>query len=108
MVDPDIIDYGETLSKIGDQSQDFVIASHFIEHCEYPLGAIKSWCRVLRPNGVLFLVVPDRAAHFDKDRPPTVNRTSCGRPRVGFAAQPHCALRGIRGTREQKDGPRRI
>jgi hypothetical protein len=26
---------------------------------------------VLRPNGVLFLVVPDRAAHFDKDRPLT-------------------------------------
>lgn len=71
IVEPDIIDDGETLGKIGDESQDFVIASHFIEHCEDPIGAIKSWSRVLRPKGVLFVVVPDRAAYFDKDRPLT-------------------------------------
>jgi SAM-dependent methyltransferase len=71
IVDPDVVDDGETLSKIGDQSQDFVVASHFIEHCEDPIGAIKSWCRVLRSKGVLFVVVPDRAAHFDRDRPLT-------------------------------------
>jgi len=71
IVEPDIIDDGETLSRISDQSQDFVIASHFIEHCEDPIGAIKSWCRVLRPKGVLFVVVPDRAAYFDRDRPLT-------------------------------------
>jgi SAM-dependent methyltransferase len=71
IVDPDIIDDGETLSKISDESQDFLIASHFIEHCEDPIGAVKSWCRVLRSKGVLFVVVPDRAAFFDKDRPLT-------------------------------------
>jgi SAM-dependent methyltransferase len=71
IVDPDIIDDGETLAKIGDESQDFVIASHFIEHCEDPIGAIRSWCRVLRGKGALFIVVPDRAAYFDRDRPLT-------------------------------------
>src|SRR6059036_2532729 len=34
LVDVDILDDGETLASIGDGTQDFVIANHFIEHCE--------------------------------------------------------------------------
>lgn len=71
IIDPDVIDDGERLVTIGDQSQDFVIASHFLEHTQDPVGCIKTFCRVVRPGGILFLVLPEREAFFDKDRPLT-------------------------------------
>lgn len=67
----DVIDNGETLSTIADASQDFVIANHFLEHCEDPIGTVKTFHRVLRPNGVLYLAVPEKTSTFDRDRPVT-------------------------------------
>lgn len=71
LVDVDIIDDGERLTSLPDASQDFVIANHFLEHCQDPLGAVGSMFRVLRPGGVLYLAVPDRRFTFDADRPVT-------------------------------------
>jgi hypothetical protein len=36
----DVVDDGERFSTIGDATQDFVIANHFLEQCEDPLGAL--------------------------------------------------------------------
>jgi SAM-dependent methyltransferase len=71
VVKPDIIDDGETLGKVGDSSQDFVIANHFIEHCENPINATKNFLRALRPGGVLFMAIPDKTGTFDNERPIT-------------------------------------
>ncbi len=71
LVDVDILDDGQRLSTIDDESQDFVIANHFLEHCEDPLGALSNMIRVLRPGGVLYLAVPDKRYTFDVDRPVT-------------------------------------
>ena len=51
LVDVDIIDDGESLSTIGDASQDFVIAIHFLEHCENPIKAVSNFVRVVREGG---------------------------------------------------------
>ena len=67
----DIVDDGERLTSVPDTSQDFVIANHFLEHCEDPLGALLNFLRVLRDGGVLFLTVPDKRYTFDRDRPVT-------------------------------------
>lgn len=71
LVPVDIIDDAEALEGVGDSSQDFVIASHVLEHCEEPLGALSSWIRVLKPSGTLFLAVPDKRYTFDRHRPVT-------------------------------------
>jgi SAM-dependent methyltransferase len=71
LVEVDIIDDGERLTRVADASQDFVIANHFLEHCQDPLGAVESMLRVLRPGGVLYLAVPDRRFTFDAERPVT-------------------------------------
>jgi predicted SAM-dependent methyltransferase len=71
LVDVDIIDDGETLSSQADASADFIIANHFIEHTEDPIGTVANHLRVLRPGGVLYLAVPDRHHTFDVDRVPT-------------------------------------
>jgi predicted SAM-dependent methyltransferase len=68
LVEVDIVDDGERLSQVPDGSQDFVIANHFLEHCQDPLGALENMFRVLRPGGVLYLAVPDRRFTFDAER----------------------------------------
>lgn len=67
----DLIGDGERLDSIQDHTQDFVIANHFIEHCENPIGAIKNMLRVLKNDGILYLALPDKRYTFDVDRPVT-------------------------------------
>jgi predicted SAM-dependent methyltransferase len=71
LVTVDIVDNGEQLATIPDCSQSFVIANHFIEHCENPLLALDNLLRVLKPLGVIYLAVPDKRFTFDVDRPVT-------------------------------------
>lgn len=71
LVDVDIISDGETLEAINDFSQNFVIANHFLEHCQNPLFAIENMLRVLRQNGIVFMAIPDKRYTFDIARPVT-------------------------------------
>jgi SAM-dependent methyltransferase len=71
LVDVDIIDDGERLGSVADGSQDFVIANHFLEHSEDPIGALVNMFRVLGAGGILYLAVPDKRFTFDVKRPTT-------------------------------------
>jgi len=71
LVVPDVIDDGELLESFADESVDFVIASHFIEHCEDPIGALAAHLRVVRRGGILLQVLPDKRFSFDVARPIT-------------------------------------
>lgn len=71
LTEPDILDDGERLPSIDDASQDFVIASHFLEHCQDPIGAMTTLCRVVRPGGLVYLAIPDKRFTFDRHRPVT-------------------------------------
>lgn len=71
VVDPDIVDDGEKLRKVADGSQDFIIANHFIEHCENPIGTLQTFARKLRPRGVIYMAIPDKRYTFDRRRPST-------------------------------------
>lgn len=53
-----------------DNSQDYVISSHVIEHLTDVFGAIKEWARVVRDGGYIFMIYPQRDAHpGDRDLP---------------------------------------
>ncbi len=65
---PDVIDEGERLGKFADESLDFVIANHMLEHVEDPIEALHNFLRVLRPGGILFLTLPDARHTFDGRR----------------------------------------
>lgn len=71
MVTPDIVDDGETLGSLKDDSQDFVIANHFLEHAENPILCIENFVRVLKEDGILFLALPDKEKTFDRTRKDT-------------------------------------
>ncbi|WP_066884086.1 methyltransferase domain-containing protein [Dechloromonas denitrificans] len=90
LVPVSIIDDGETLSSLPDNSQDFVIANHVIEHTEDPIRALNTWFRVLRPGGTLYLGVPDKRFTFDQNRVNT--------PWIHLVADHTC---GPEGSRKQ-------
>ncbi len=68
MVHVEIIDNGETLKKVKSNSQDFIIACHFYEHCADPITTLQNLLRIVRPRGGLCLVLPDKRYTFDIDR----------------------------------------
>jgi len=62
---------GTNLSKIVSESYDFVISSNVLEHIANPLKAIKEWLRIIKINGILLLIIPNKNDNFDHNRPLT-------------------------------------
>lgn len=62
---------GTYLDQIQDNSYDFLLSSHNLEHIANPLKAVQEWVRVLRKEGVLLLILPDKRYTFDVKRPYT-------------------------------------
>jgi SAM-dependent methyltransferase len=59
------------LTQIPDETYDFLLASHVLEHVANPLRALEEWKRVLIPEGAMLVIVPDRRGTFDHRRAPT-------------------------------------
>jgi SAM-dependent methyltransferase len=57
------------LAGVADETHDLVLASHVLEHVANPLCALREWRRVLRPDGVMLVILPHQAATFDCRRP---------------------------------------
>lgn len=68
LIYPDYVTDIKTLAGIPDNSLDFIIACHVIEHTNNPIAAIDSCYRALKPEGSLVLVVPDMTKTFDSKR----------------------------------------
>lgn len=68
---PDVVDDGEQLRSFPDDELDFVVANHFIEHTEDPIGTLEAHLRVIRPGGIIYMAVPDKRKSLDRDRPVT-------------------------------------
>lgn len=61
--------YGEACSlPFHSNSLDYVASSHVLEHVSNPIKAICEWYRVLRPGGIMYVVVPDRRFTWDHHR----------------------------------------
>jgi hypothetical protein len=71
LVPVELIDDGETLERVPESSQNFIIANHILEHTQDPVGTIERHLRRLKPGGVLYLAVPDGRFTFDVLRPAT-------------------------------------
>ena len=71
MIKIDIIDDGERLSTIENSSLDFIIANHFLEHCENPIGTIRNHLKKINDGGILYYAIPEKNFTFDRNRPLT-------------------------------------
>lgn len=61
----------QTFEGVPDESVDFVISAHVIEHLFDPIGAIEQAMRVIRKSGIYLIAVPDKRFMFDHKRPVT-------------------------------------
>jgi SAM-dependent methyltransferase len=70
---PDIVAdlNAEALQAVASESQDFVVCSHVLEHVANPLRVLTDMWRVLKPGGLLLILLPDRRKTFDQGRSPT-------------------------------------
>jgi SAM-dependent methyltransferase len=70
IVEPDfLIDFDtDGLKTLEESSFDFVIASHLLEHLAQPFKMLDEIWRVLKPNGVAVIFLPDRRRTFDRKR----------------------------------------
>lgn len=50
---------------------DYIVASHVIEHIPDPIGWLRDLAEILREDGLIFLVVPDKRFTFDFRRSPS-------------------------------------
>lgn len=71
LVTVDVIDDGETLSTFREGELDFIVANHFLEHTENPIGTLRNHLSKLRSGGKLFMAVPNKHYCFDLHRPLT-------------------------------------
>lgn len=53
----DIVAEGNSIP-VKDESYDFIISSHVIEHIFDPISALKEWYRIIRPGGYIFTIAP--------------------------------------------------
>jgi SAM-dependent methyltransferase len=66
-----IIADGSALATVPDDTYDFIVSSHNLEHFANPVKALLEWKRITRPGGALILVLPDYRRTFDHRRKPT-------------------------------------
>ncbi|MDC1427930.1 class I SAM-dependent methyltransferase [Rhodospirillaceae bacterium] len=72
IVDVDFVcEDGDLQRVLGTNKFDYIIASHVVEHIPDPIFWLQGLLAVLKPNGVIFLVVPDKRFTFDYKRPVT-------------------------------------
>jgi len=66
----DVVAYGEDLP-FDDESYDYIISSHVIEHIFDPIQAFKEWVRVIKKGGYIFTIAPLKEFVPGEDRPIT-------------------------------------
>lgn len=59
------------LSRIENNKYDFIISCHCLEHTANPLKVLTEWNRVIKPEGLFALILPDKNFTFDNKRPYT-------------------------------------
>lgn len=58
---------------VKDDTYDFVVSSHCLEHVTSPMEALKNWLRVVKPGGHVVILVPDEDLYEQGVWPSTHN-----------------------------------
>lgn len=63
-----IINDAVDINLVKDEVYDFCFSSHCLEHIANPLKAVSEWLRIIKKNGYLILVLPNKHCCFDHNR----------------------------------------
>jgi len=56
------------ITNVRDATYDFLFASHCLEHIANPLKALKEWLRIIKDDGHIILILPEKSFCFDHKR----------------------------------------
>ena len=56
------------LDRIESGKYNFVLSCNNLEHVANPLKALTEWLRIIKPEGLILLVLPDKESNFDHKR----------------------------------------
>ncbi len=59
---------GTELKEIADEQYDFLLSSNNLEHIANPIKALFEWKRIIKPGGIIILVLPKKQSNFDHNR----------------------------------------
>ena len=59
---------GSSLVFAGNEQYDFLLSSHSLEHHANVIRTLHEWKRVVRPGGILLIIVPEKKFTFDHKR----------------------------------------
>ena len=60
-----IVNDAVNISRVPNEQYDFVFASHSLEHIANPLKAINEWLRIIKNDGYIIVIVPEKSVCFD-------------------------------------------
>lgn len=63
-----IISDAVDITIIKNEEYDFVFASHILEHIANPLKAVAEWLRIIKNDGYIIIIVPEKSICFDHRR----------------------------------------
>lgn len=63
-----IINDAVDITDVDTATYDFIFASHSLEHIANPLKALHEWVRIVKDEGYIILVLPERSLTFDHNR----------------------------------------
>ena len=63
-----IINDAVNINLVEDECYDFCFSSHTLEHIANPLKAIKEQLRIIKKNGYIIIIVPEKNVCFDHNR----------------------------------------
>lgn len=63
-----IINDAVNITDIQNDVYDFCFSSHSLEHIANPLKAIKEWLRIIKDDGHIIIIVPEKSVCFDHKR----------------------------------------
>ena len=84
----DILASGDDIP-VPDESEDFIVSAHVIEHFPDPIKTLKEWYRIVRPGGYIFMIVPHKERTFDKELPRTTLQELIDRHEGKIEAKPN-------------------
>jgi SAM-dependent methyltransferase len=61
------------MQNVPNESYDFIISSHCLEHIVDPYIAMQNWIRILKPKGHMIITVPDEDIYEQKNWPSRYN-----------------------------------
>jgi SAM-dependent methyltransferase len=62
---------GSELKNILNEQYDFILSCNNLEHIANPISAIYEWKRVIKAEGLILLILPNKKSNFDHERPYT-------------------------------------